>query len=188
IGMHNERTTDINYQKQLEADRNIAEKIKKYKEALAQQKIKEYWDAHPDEKKQLDERMASINAEIKQLKLDIEPYEGKIREFEKEKQQQVPAEINLKSLNDKISELQQQKKALGLFKGKQKKEIQGQIDGLTIELQDVEKTVRLQKDELHKSVDSKISSVKAEVKPYADKISELEKEKNNIINELKKPR
>ena len=188
IGMHNERTTDINYQKQLEADRIIAEKIKKYKETLAQQKIKEYWDAHPDEKKQLDERMAAINAEVKQLKSEIEPYEGQIREFEKEKQQQVPAESNLKSLNDKISELQQQKKALGLFKGKQKKEIQGQIDGLTIELQDVEKTVRLQKDELHKSVDSKISSVKAEMKPYADKISELEKEKNNIINELKKPR
>ncbi len=188
LGMHNANILNMNFEKQLEVDRDITERIKKYKEELEQQKIKEYWDAHPDEKKEFDERMVAINAEITQLKLDIVPYEGQIRAFEKEKQQQVPAESNLKLLNDKISELHDQKKSLGVFKGKEKKEIQGQIDELTIELQNVEKTVRYQKDQLYKSVDSKIGSIKAEMKPYTDKIAVLEKEKISIVNELNMPR
>lgn len=188
IGIHNGRLTDINYQKQLEADRIISEKIKKYKEAAELKKAKEYWEAHPDEKKQLDERIASISKEIKQLNSNIEPFESQIKEFEKEKQQKFPAESNLKTLNNKISELQQQKTALGLFKSKQKKELQGQIDSLTIELQNIKNTVKAQKDKLNKSVDSKINNVKSEMKPYTDKIAELEKEKRSITNKLKKPR
>lgn len=154
----------------------------------AKKRFEEYWKEHADEKKQLEGRISAIDDEIRQLKSNLSPYESRIKEIEKEKKSQVPAENELKSTNDKIADLQSQKKALGLFQGKQKKALQEQIDKLTADINNVQNTVKLQRDELHKDVDSRIDSIKAEMKPYTDKIAELESEKINIINELKKPR
>ena len=129
-----------------------------------------------------------IDDDIKQLKSSLSQYESRINEIEKEKKSQVPAEDELKIANDGLVELQNQKKALGLFQGKQKKALQEQIDKLTADINNIQNTVKLQRDELHKDVDSRIDSIKTEMKPYTGKIADLENEKSNIVNELKKPR
>ncbi len=162
-------------------------KVQREKEA-AKKRFEEYWKEHAEEKKQLEGRISAIDDEIRQLKSNLSPYESRIKEIEKEKKSQVPAENELKATNDKIADLQSQKKALGLFQGKQKKALQEQIDKLTADINNIQNTVKLQRDELHKDVDSRIDSIKAEMKPYTDKIADLENEKSNIVNELKKPR
>ena len=82
----------------------------------------------------------------------------------------------------------QQKNSLGLFQGKQKKVLQEQIDALTVNLRNAENTVRYQKETQRKSADEKISTARAEMKPYTDRISELERERTTISAELTKAR
>ena len=181
-GLHNSDKI-YNYWRKVEAERKVQRK-----KAEAKKRYDEYWKEHADEKKQLDERISLIDDNIKQLKSSLSQYESRINAIEKEKKSRVPSEDELKIANDGLVELQNQKKALGIFQGKQKKALQEQIDKLTTDINNIQNTVKLQRDELHKDVDLRIDSIKAEMKPYTYKIAELESEKSNIINELKKPR
>ena len=181
-GLHNSDEI-YNYWRKIEAERKAQRE-----KAEAKKRYDEYWKEHADEKKQLDGRISLIDDDIKQLKSSLSQYESRINEIEKEKKSQVPAEDELKIANDGLVELQNQKKALGLFQGKQKKALQEQIDKLTADINNIQNTVKLQRDELHKDVDSRIDSIKTEMKPYTGKIADLENEKSNIVNELKKPR
>ncbi len=156
--------------------------------AAAKKRFEEYWREHADEKKQFEGRISAIDDEIRHLKSNLSPYESRIKEVEKEKKSQVPAENELKATNDKIADLQSQKKTLGLFQGKQKKSLQEQIDKLTADVTNLQNMVKHQRDELVKEVNTKIDSIKVEMQPYADKIAELEKEKRGITDELTRNR
>lgn len=181
-GLHNSDEI-YNYWKKIEEERKVQRE-----KAEAKKRFDEYWKEHSSERKQLEERISEIDDEIRQSRLNLSPHESRIKEIEKEKNAQVPAENELKSINDKITDLQEQKKSLGLFQAKQKKALQEQIDKLTADATNIQSIVKHQKDELHKNAASRIDSIKAEMKPYTDKIAELEKEKSSITNELKKPR
>ncbi|MBE6796926.1 MAG: hypothetical protein E7531_01095 [Ruminococcaceae bacterium] len=181
-GLHTSK--DIyNYWKRIEDEK----RVRKEREQ-AQKRFNDYWKEHSAEKEQYETRIAQIDAEIKELQDKLFPATNYLSALEMERKGSVPAEKELSTLKTQIADLSSQKNSLGLFQGKQKKALQEQIEALQAKVSNVEQTVRQQRLELTRTVDDKIASVKAEMKPSSDKISELEKEKGQIQNELKKPR
>ncbi len=91
-------------------------KIAEIKKAIAQKKqaAKEaYWKEHADEKASLEREKAQLDAECAPVRQQIAALQSAVDE-----------------LNAGITALEQQKKGLGLFKGKEKAAIQEQIDAL----------------------------------------------------------
>lgn len=172
-----------NYWKRIETEK----KAQKERE-LARKRFNDYWESHSEEKKQYESRLSAIGDEIAEIKQELLPFENNIKGFETEKNNKVPAEAEVATIQKNINELLQQKNSLGLFQGKQKKSLQEQIDALTVNLRNAESTVRYQKDAQRKSADDKISAARAEMKPYSDRIAELERERSTISNELTKAR
>lgn len=92
---------------QKEADANI--------EMIKLNMIAAYWEEHAEEKQQLESEKEELNERLGSL-------------FDRMLNRADSSEID--SLGDEIAALNEQKKALGLFKVKEKKILQEQIDGL----------------------------------------------------------
>lgn len=90
-----------------EADANI--------ENIRERRITEYWVAHPEEKTALETEKATLNNQIAELSNTINS---------------LPESNTVKRVEDQIAALEKEKASLGLFKGKEKKAIQKQIDDL----------------------------------------------------------
>lgn len=192
IGAHNLRTTDINYQKCLDADRMIDQRLQKYKDEIVQKQKRErrekYWSEHSAEKQQYEERLSAIDSELRTLRSQDTPYMARIAEIKKDLSQPVSAESQLAELKKQQDDIVAQKSKLGLFAGKQKKALQAQIDSLQIQIDNVDATVKRMKQEIQDDVSARVSAVDAERKPITDRINALETEKNQINTELTKDR
>ena len=86
------------------------------------------------------------------------------------------------------ADLVNQKSKLGLFSGKQKKELQGQIDTLQSQISTFEECIKQQKKSMQNDIAARVAPIEAERQPYLDKISVLENEKRIIKAELTKER
>lgn len=131
-----------------------AEKALKEKEN-ARKRFAEYWEKHADEKKKLETEKQSLEKLITVLYEEIKniPEKSKIREME----------VKIQSLDD-------EKRALGLFKTRERKIIQEQIDSATAEL---------------KTTSNKAEIIEGGIKR---KIASAQKRINNIVVELTKKR
>ncbi len=94
----------------------------KKKEILAK-----YWKEHPEE-------MSKLEAELFGLRSTIEQVESQITN--------IPEKVQIEDYENQILNLNTEKKALGLFKGKEKKAIQKRIDKIEKEKISVQKTVK----------------------------------------------
>ena len=154
----------------------------------AQKRTEKYWQEHAEEKKQYDARTVAINAEITDLKGKIDQYDSKISEIRKDFPEQLPDERKLIELKQNLSELTNQKTKLGIFAGKQKKQLQEQIDSLQRQIPEMEKSIMHQKETIQNDVFARIDAVENERRPYCERLSELENERESIIEELTKDR
>ncbi len=192
VGVHNLQRSQKNYQMCLEADREINQRLQKYNAEVAQRKKKEriekYWSEHISEKRQYEARLTSIDSELRALRIQDNPFMERIAEIQKELSQQLPAEGQLAMLKNQQNYLYEQKSKLGLFAGKQKKELQAQIDSLQVQINNTDAAVKRTRKEIQDYVSAKVSEVEAERKPITVKISALEGEKNRINYELTRER
>lgn len=186
------QAVDINYQKCLEADRAINQRVQKYKDEIIQRQKRErrekYWSEHAAEKQQYEARLVSIDSEIRTIRSQDAPYMARIAEIKKDLSQRIPAESQLAELKKQQNDLAEQKSKLGLFAGKQKKALQAQIDSLQAQIDNIDATVKRLKKEIQDDVSARVAVVEAERKPLSDKISALEGEKSRINFELTKDR
>lgn len=155
---------------------------------LAKQRFNEYWQEHAEEKKQYEERISEIDAEIKRINGQYNQYDGRIAEIKKDLKNPVPAESQLAAIKKQQSDLNEQKSKLGIFAGKQKKQLQEQIDSLQSQIGNIEESIRHQKKSVQDDVSARVASVESERKPLKDQIRSLEDEKNRINTELTKDR
>ncbi len=156
--------------------------------AIQQKKNNEYWAKHAEEKHKYDARINEIDSEIKQLREQVRRLDAQIADIKKALNQPVPAESQLAEIRRQIKALSDQKSSLGIFAGKQKKQLQAHIDTLQAQVGSYEATARQQKTALQADVSNQTAPVEAERKPLLDKISTLENEKRNIMAELTKDR
>lgn len=155
---------------------------------LAKKRYTEYWQEHAEEKKQYEARIIEIDAEIKRINSQYYQYDAQISEIKKDLKKAVPAESQLFAIKKQQSELNEQKSRLGIFAGKQKKQLQEQIDALQPQIANIEDSIRHQRKSIQDDVTARVASVESERKPLKDQINKLEEEKRRINTELTKAR
>ena len=87
-----------------------------------------------------------------------------------------------------ISKLHNEPKNLGIFKGKEKKALQVQIDELNSRIPTINKSIEAEKAEQIKMCNDKISEIELKVKPIKDKITNIQKRIIEIKTKLIKNR
>ncbi len=143
----------------------------------AKKRLDAYWAEHADErtsleteKKNLTDQIASLNAKLSSQIANLN------REL-----LEIPGKTEIANLNSQIAQLEAEKSALGLFKGKEKNALQEQI----YQVARNKKTVQDRMDSEKKAIEAQISAAKAEMQK---KISPLQDRVNSIDSELTKDR
>lgn len=161
-------------QKREEAER--AEKERIAKEA-AKKRFDDYWIEHSDEKVALETEKDELNEQITKLTVflneQIETLNQEIAE--------IPGKTEITNMEDHILLLTQQRSTLGIFKGKEKKALQEQINKITTEKDALQDRMNMSK----KEIESKIAAVQSDIQKQ---ISSLQRRINNIVTELTKER
>ena len=128
------------------------EKIKKEEQA---RRFKDYWEQHADEKASLEAENQNLSQQISELNSEISNVSGR---------------AEMKNMEERIRKLEADKRVLGIFKGKEKKIVQDQIDAATAEM-----------SQLSSKVNEAVDAIKRRIEP-------LEKRQAEIKTELSKPR
>lgn len=158
-------------------------------EAAQKRRNEEYWENHQSEKNQFETRLKEIAKEKADLQKSVSSYDSKLKAVRDTQEHSIrEAERELADLENRIADLENQKSKLGIFAGKQKKEMQSQIDSLKADIPNVKDKVQRQKSAIQNDASAKLEAIKAEQKPYADRLVALQNEENTIRNELNKNR
>lgn len=181
-------------------DSNRSDKIHQYwqdkdheieelrKKKLAEKRHTAYWEEHAAEKQQYLSRISEIDSELAGLYEQSELFESKISAIREDLTKELPIQLQLAAIRRQQSDLRNQKAKLGLFSGKQRKQLQEQIDSLQSQVNSCEETIKRQKAEIQADVFERIAIVESERKPTKERIEQLEREKSSIQAELSKER
>ena len=135
--------------------KQAAEYTAKEQEAIQegkQKKIDDYWKQHAEEKEKLVSELDALKKQDEELSKQLDA---------------VPGGDDIKRLAEQINGLEAQKKGLGMFAGREKKNLQDQIDKLTGTLQGV-KAER----------DKKQAEIRAKIEPIVLRCREINAELN----------
>lgn len=171
--------TKIKEIKAAKAAKEAAEKAEKERVARekAQKRFDEYWAEHADEKVALESEQKELNSKISALNASLN---DQVATLNKEIAS-IPGKAEIDNIEAHIKKLTEEKSSLGLFKGKEKKALQEQIDQANTE----KKAVQSRMETAKKEIETKISSVKSE---FQKKISPLQSKIDKINTELTKAR
>ena len=142
------------------------EKLQPRLAAAQKKKNDEYWEAHAEEKANLEKEKDQLLSEEQNLKDQIVELENK--------KDSVPAKAEYEELNNRLNELKKQKDALGLFKNKEKKALQDQIESLTQSF----KKCRSELDAQKKVFVDKMNPLESRIKDIDIRLQEIETELN----------
>lgn len=158
------------------------EEVRKAEEAR-KARIAAYWEAHAEEKAALDSEKAelveknnSINSEIRNLKEQLEAIEN-------EGKQPVPTEVETNNLKTQIAGLENRRADLGLFAGKEKKQIAEQIASLQSQIDSLKGKVAEEKKALAAQISQKAAPLKAQKHTLSGQLSSNE-QRIQEINEI----
>lgn len=187
----NERITAEKQHK--EQEKQIAEAKRKREEqaremAEKQHRREVYWREHSAEKAEIDTKLQALQQKKYELEKGKKEYEARLKKYDEELSAPVPAEESYQEWNMYLEQLEQEKSALGLFKGKEKKAIQVQIDDALQELERIKPWIDQQRAQLEAEVQEKIDAIHVELNPILERIEEINKEIANINTELTKDR
>lgn len=171
--------TKIKEIKAAKAAKEAAEKAERDRIAReeAQKRFDEYWADHTEEKAALEAEQEELNSQISVLNVSLNE---QVATLNKEITS-IPGKAEIDNIEEHIKKLTEEKSTLGLFKGKEKRAIQEQIDQANVEKNGVQNRM----DAARKEIESKIASVKAD---FQKKILPLQNRVNTISNELTKAR
>jgi hypothetical protein len=153
--------------------RTIISQVKKITEQHAAKEAQErrdkYWASHPDEKSALESEKQQLESDKAQLEASLSMYTAK--------KDVVPAASECKTIAQELSSLKLNMESLGLFKRKEKKELQAQIDASQKKLDVCKQQLELQEAEIEK-----------EMEPISAKYADVTKRLQEIDNELTRDR
>lgn len=158
------------------AEKKAAEERKAEEEK--QQRIKAYWEAHVEEKAQLDTEKAELQKQESKIKTEVAELNRQINILNQDRQKPVPSEVETNELKSQIKELENRRAGLGIFAGKEKKQINEQIAALRGRVDSLVSRVAEEKQALDKEFGKKVA-------PLTEKKEALEKELTTAGNRLK---
>lgn len=161
------------------AAKQAAEKAEKERIAReeAQKRFDAYWAEHAEQKASLESEKKELSSQISALNASSK---DQVAALNKEIAA-IPGRSEIDNIEERIKKLTEEKSALGIFKGKEKKALQEQIDQANAE----KKGVQDRMDAAKKEIEAKIANVKAEIQK---KVTPLQNRVNTISNELTKAR
>lgn len=161
------------------AARKAAEKAAKERAAreAAQARRNAYWEKHVDEKNALEAEKKELAAQIDGINAAAN---DQVSALTKEKNA-IPGANEISNFDERIKKLTSEKNALGIFKGKEKKAIQVQIDQAEADKRTIQNRMAAAK----KKIEDKISSIRSDAQR---KVSALQNRISTINNELTKER
>lgn len=155
-----------------EAIQRMNELTKEKSEEAAKKRFDEYWATHADEKvalenekKKLDERIAQNNFSCTSKKLEF-----------KKMIEEIPEIHDISELDEKVRKFTDTKQSLGLFKVKEKKAIQAQIEELEAQKAKIEEAVNATKSEIQQKIFAAEAAAKEANSPLLVRIKEIEDE------------
>ena len=119
-----------------------------WENVTTQKRREEYWKAHSEEKANLETERESLKTQINNINDSLNEH---ITELNKEIER-IPGKTEIANLDERIQKLENDRKGLGLFKGKEKKAIQEQIDQLTSEKAAIQSRMAAAKKELEAKI------------------------------------
>lgn len=176
------------YQMKIEECRRKASQKQAEEKAKQQAKNETYWAEHAEEKQQLESERNTLQAQLKQLQEQVAPYDREIAKWQKKREADTPAQEEKKTVEKQISDLRTEKDNLGIFKGKEKKALQVQIDELSSRLPTINESIEVEEKEQIKLCNDKVREIEQQAKPIKDQIAAVEKRINEIEAELTKNR
>ena len=164
------------------ADKKAAEERKAEEEKQA--RIKAYWEAHADEKAALDSEKKSLEEKKSKLTAEISEIDGQIKAATPSGN--VPSEDEDNKLRDQISDLENQRAKLGMFAGKQKKQIGEEIASLNGRRDTLKTKIEEEKKARQAEADAKIAPLKEKKADLQSQLDAATKRINAIETELTK--
>lgn len=166
-------------QKKIDKEKEEREKAEKDRKA----RIEAYWEAHADEKtaleaekKQLEEKQDALNRDIARLSANI----GAIKKREKEP---VRSEAESNKLTEQIRDLEKRRANLGMFSGREKKEItdkialiQGRVDSLKGKIEQEKKARSAEIRQSAEPLEKELYELQEQLDAAAKRISAIEAE------------
>ena len=153
------------------AKRKEEEEIRKQEEELreAKRRYEEYWTKHAEEKEKLLSEKTSMEVQIRST-------ENSLVKFINSQSNSIPSAEEVTRLEETIKNLTAEKAKLGLFNGKQKKELQNQIDKANAEKADAQKRAAEEKTAIETRIISKKKETEAEISRLKLRIKAIDEE------------
>lgn len=104
---------------------------------IREQRVNDYWEAHQDEKKSLELEKKSLVEQISHLNKEIS---------------QISRNVEKTNIEERISKLTADKNALGVFKGKEKKALQEQLDILLNQIRSIDDKISFETSEINRII------------------------------------
>ena len=161
------------------AKKEAAEKAEKERKAReeAKKRFDDYWAKHADEKVRLESERKGLQEQIVILNTSQNEQVAKLNQ----EIAAIPGQTEINSIDERIKKLSADKDALGLFKGKEKKALQEQIN----QAEAAKKAVQDRMAAAKKDLEGKIASAKNEIQR---KVNTLQEKIDRTTSELIKPR
>ncbi len=152
-----------------------AEAAKKAAEEEKKKRIEAYWAAHADEKAKLDAEKKELTEKERSLKTEIANLDKQINNAQPSGA--VPSEIETGRMIAKIQELETRRAGLGLFAGKEKKQIGEEIASIQAKIESLKGNIAAEKKLRSDEANKALAPIKA-------KKNELEKQLKEATNRL----
>lgn len=149
--------------------------------------FKAYWEAHAEEKDQLLQQKQQLTEERK-------PHATKAKELRdiiksiKERKVTAPAEEEYQKMQVDIRNLRSKRDGLGMFKGKEKKQLTDEIDAIEKKLPSIRELAEKQKGELNEKNKEEAAKYEEEWKFVSEKLKAYDDQISAIDVELTKDR
>ena len=161
------------YREKVEAlEKAVREKKKAEREKAAEEKqarIEAYWTAHVDEKVALEEEKKQLLERKGDIKIEISDLNAQITA-------NVPAEDEIDGIQTQIQEIESRKAKLGVFAGKEKKQLSEQISSLRGRIETLKNRAQTEHSERDAPFESKRSELNDELVKAIQRIKAIETE------------
>lgn len=162
-------------------EKEAAEKEKERKEKMA--RIQAYWEVHFEEKAALESEKKELSEKSDRLRKELNEVTAGIQAIEREKNAEVPSEVEKRKVEDQIRDLNNRISKLGMFAGKEKKQITEEIASLEGRIDSLKEKTAEEKKEKAIEVDKRLASARtrkgeldAELDPIIMRISAIDAE------------
>ena len=179
------RTEEIRLLQSIEAQNNESDQKTDRRER--EERNREYWREHAEERKRLEEQLAAVTAELADIQAESLPYIRQLRAEKEKAGKAVPAEEECQALLEQLAELDAEKKRrIPISRGS--REISGQIEELEARLGYAREDAERQKAEVQQRAEANMQPILEALQGLSERQKALQERRNELEEELTRDR